>query len=173
MTTPRPAPTSDQPDTETAEMLALIAKVTASIAERMDGQDRALDDLRRLTTRANTQIADRVPHTLKDVEALRRELNDAKGALYRLQRSEDECEAENENTKQTLRATQRQLSDTTEKLQRWQKVTKIAAPVALVIAVTVLPTLLSLHPLTCKAMLATATTDRDDTGWYCFFYRDD
>ena len=62
----RPAP---PPDTS-AEMLELIAKVTASISDRMDGQDKTLEDIRQ---DANVQILDYLPRVIENMQTEERE----------------------------------------------------------------------------------------------------
>ena len=64
----RPAP---HPDTS-AEMLELIAKVTARISDRIDAQDQTLEEIRGLG-RSTSQILDQIPGTIDDVKAQERE----------------------------------------------------------------------------------------------------
>jgi len=55
-----------------AEMLELIAKVTASISDRMDGQGEAIEEIRSLG-RSVSQIIDKMPGTVEDIKAEERE----------------------------------------------------------------------------------------------------
>ena len=58
---------------DSAEMLELIAKVTASIADRMDGQDEAIEEIRSLGREAKAQIIDRMPRAIETMQAEERE----------------------------------------------------------------------------------------------------
>lgn len=57
---------------ESAEMLELIAKVTASISDRMDGQVEAIEEIRSLG-RSASQFIDKMPGTIESIEAEERE----------------------------------------------------------------------------------------------------
>ena len=56
-----------------AEMLELIAKVTASISDRMDVQDEAIEEVRSLARAAKAQIFDRMPRAIESMQAEERE----------------------------------------------------------------------------------------------------
>ena len=56
-----------------AEMLELIAKVTASISDRMDMQDEAIEEVRSLAHAAKAQIFDRMPRAIESMQAEERE----------------------------------------------------------------------------------------------------
>lgn len=58
------------------EMLELIAKVTASISDRMDGQSEAIEEIRSLG-RSVSQIIDKMPGMVEDIKAEERELVEA------------------------------------------------------------------------------------------------
>ena len=70
----RPALSTD-PDTST-EMLELIAKVTASLSDRIDAQGKTLEEIRHLG-RSTAQIIDQIPGTIDDVKAEERDRLDA------------------------------------------------------------------------------------------------
>ena len=112
------------PDTS-AEMLELIAKVTASISDRIDAQDKTLEDIRRIGQDANVQILDYLPRVIESMQVEERE----------------QVEAEYHRDRRKWRA------------WRWGVFT--SGPVIVLLLALILPTLLARHPLTCEAMAGT------------------
>ena len=108
-----------------AEMLELIAKVTASISDRMDGQDEAIEEIRSLGREAKTQILDWMPQAMESMKAEERE----------------QVEAEHHRDRRKWRA------------WRWGVFT--FGPVIVLLLALILPTLLARHPLTCETMVGT------------------
>jgi len=117
----RPALHSDN----SAEMLELIAKVTASISDRMDGQDKTLEDIRRIGQDANVQILDYLPRVIESMQVEERE----------------QVEAEYHRDRRKWRA------------WRWGVFT--FGPVIVLLLALILPTLFARHPLTCETMAGT------------------
>jgi len=56
-----------------AEMLELIAKVTAGISNRMDRQDEAIEEIRPLGRETKAQIIDRMPRPIETMQTEERE----------------------------------------------------------------------------------------------------
>jgi len=112
------------PDTS-AEMLELIAKVTASISDRIDAQDKTLEDIRRIGQDANVQILDYLPRVIESMQVEERE----------------QVEAEYHRDRRKWRA------------WRWGVFT--SGPVIVLLLALILPTLFARHPLTCETMAGT------------------
>jgi len=117
----RPALHSDN----SAEMLELIAKVTASISDRMDGQDKTLEDIRRIGQDANVQILDYLPRVIESMQVEERE----------------QVEAEYHRDRRKWRT------------WRWGVFT--SGPIIVLLLALILPTLFARHPLTCETMAGT------------------
>lgn len=166
-----PTPHTDN----SAEMLELIARVTASIAERMDAQEHALEEIRLLGHKANVQIVERVPHTLEDMKVMERELAAAHRASAVAGQEINMVNAGMELLRSQLRKTQLVLSDTDASYSHdrsvwraWRRSAFFAIPIMVVLLALILPTFLTRHPLSCEAI---GGSWQDQTNGYaaCYF----
>jgi len=163
------------PDTS-AEMLELIAKVTASISDRMDGQDHAIEEIRLLGREANAQIIDRMPHTVQDMDGMRRKVSEsaraasnaqqvAEGAEYRigqLRQQFEEAEGEAWRYRQAY-------GKERHKLKIWICGTLALLPFFAILVAIILPPLLGHYPATCGAMGGTWHVENGRA--YCYFVK--
>jgi len=108
-----------------AEMLELIAKVTASISDRMDGQDHAIEEIRSLGREAKTQVLDWMPRAMESMKTEERE----------------QVEAKHRHERRNWRA--------------WRLGGLTSGPIIVLLLALILPTLLARHPLTCETMAGT------------------
>ena len=162
--------------TDTAEMLELIGKVTASLSDRMDEHGKALEDMGERVEESHALIRERMPETPARIAAFRKELKGVHESLIIAQDSLGDAEHrardawERVEAKRTENRELQDALDETDKARRtWKRAVLLAVPVAVLLAGLLLPTLLGRHPLSCKAMLGTWHIEREKA--FCFFVR--
>jgi len=160
--------------TDTAEMLELIGKVTASLSDRMDAQGKALEDIGQRVDAGNDIIRDRLPPMPARIETLKKDFKGVHDTLIQAQDSLSDAEHRAKDawqrveTKTTELRDLRQDRDTARaSLRTWKRATLFAVPVIVLMLALILPTLLARHPLGCKAILGTWHVE--DGKAYCFF----
>jgi len=161
---------------DSAEMLELIAKVTANISDRMNAQDHAIEEIRLLGREANAQIIDRMPHTVQDMDGMRRKVSESVRAAHHAQQVAEGAEHRTGQFRQQLEEAEGEAwryrvayGKERDKIKIWICITLAFLPFFAVIVAIILPPLLGHYHATCGAMGGTWHIENRQA--YCYFVR--
>ena len=161
--------------TDTAEMLELIGKVTASLSDRMDEHGKTLEDIRSLARKADRRTPARPsPKDREALESVTFDLRMARNSIDHLKRNltlaenqAKSAETRARNWDAQCRSLEQELEDRRAFWRRWKR---LILPVVFAVLIgLILPTFLARSSLGCTAMRGTWGIYPDSGNSYCYF----
>jgi len=159
-----------------AEMLELIAKVTASISDRMNAQDHAIEEIRLLGREANAQIIDRMPHTVQDMDGMRRKVSESTMAAAHAEQASKTAEYHAGQIQQRFQKARAESEEyrmsylkERHRLKMVACLALVAVPLLAVLMAIELPTFFGHNLVTCGVMEGTWHIENGRA--YCYFVK--